>query len=352
MYTSLRLQHFRNYTDQAFELSPQVNVVVGLNGSGKTNLLEAILVLSQGVSYRAPDRELLEHNKTWSRLDGVLKDGSERIWKLDYRHDRPQKSFIIGGSALKRLTLHRALPVALFEPEHMRLLTGQPEIRREFIDTILEQTVPGFRTTRLNYRRALSQRNRLLKQGVSDLDHLFVWNVRLSELGALIATQRALLVDRMNATIGTVYSSIADNVTKLEVIYHSTTSLHDYASHLLKDLEKHTARDIERGFTSVGPHRDDLRFLIGGHDSEFSASRGETRTIILSCKLIELQVLEEAYDKRPIVLLDDVFSELDSTRRAALAQYLQDYQTIITTTDADTVKSKSLKTGQRITLSA
>ncbi len=350
MYKCLRVQNFRNYSDRTVELSPGVNIVVGPNGSGKTNLLESILVLSQGVSYRAPDSELVRHDTKWARIDGEMEDSSERVWKLDMASGRADRSFVIGGSALKRLTLHKSLPVALFEPEHMRLLTGQPELRREFLDNILEQTIPGFRTTLINYRRTLSQRNRLLKQGYGDDDHLFVWNVQLSELGSTIASRRHGLVTRINTDIGELYSSLADTSTTLEAQYKSTISSHDYGSHLLKDLEKHTTRDMERGYTSVGPHRDDIRFHINGYDSEFNASRGETRTIILACKLIELRVLEEAYNKKPIVLLDDVFSELDFARRVALATYLQDYQTVITTTDADIVKHKLFRDGKKITL--
>src|SRR6185436_8094724 len=169
MITDLRLQHFRSYKDAAFELGPGVNIIVGPNASGKTNLLEALLVLGRGNSYRAKDAELVMFKKEWARLDADLPD-SKRVVKLQPTPDgKVAKTFEIDGQSVSRLTTARSLPIVLFEPNHLLLLNSSPELRRTFLDDLLEQTVPGFGATRRHYKRVLAQRNTLLKRNPRDL---------------------------------------------------------------------------------------------------------------------------------------------------------------------------------------
>jgi DNA replication and repair protein RecF len=335
MISDLRLQNFRSYKDTTVEFGAGVNIIVGPNASGKTNLLEAVLVLCRGGSYRASDRELVAHNHAWARLDGHIL-AQERIVKLQVQDDIARKEYIIGGTTLKRLPLLRSVPAVVFEPNHLQLLTESPELRRNFLDDLLEQTIPAFGELRRAYRRTLSQRNSLLKQDFKP-DQLFVWNVRLSELGGQVAEHRMRFIDENKAQLSKLYNKLAGKRLKSDMVYESKMPAQSYGSAMLKALEARTAVDRERGFTTIGPHRDDLQLQLGGYPLSSSASRGETRTMLLALKLLEVKSLEKARGTKPILLLDDVFSELDGARRQALTTHLQDHQTFITTTDADIV---------------
>lgn len=338
MVTDLRLQHFRSYRDSSFELDPGVNIIVGPNASGKTNLLEAILVLSLGGSYRAKDAELVSFGSEWSRLDADLPD-SQRVVKLQAAGDnKVSKTFEIDGQTLSRLSPARTLPVVLFEPNHLLLLNSSPDLRRIFLDDLLEQTLPGFGATRRHYKRVLAQRNSLLKKNPRGLsEQLFVWNVRLGELGGQIVRERSKLVGRFGGLAGGLYGRLAGKGYDVSVNYRSQFETEHYETALMHKLESSMDADVARGFTAYGPHRDDMEVMIGGHLVQEAASRGETRTLVLALKIMELQLLEELRGSRPILLLDDVFSELDGKRRHALTEFLKDYQTFITTTDADMV---------------
>lgn len=335
MISELRLRNFRSYADESFEFGEGVNIIVGPNASGKTNLLEAILVLCRGGSYRAADKDLVSHNNEWSRLDGKSAEQARSI-KLRLEFDVAKKEYVIGGTKYKRLPFLRSIPAVVFEPNHLQLLTESPEQRRVFIDDIIEQTVLSFGELRRRYKRTLAQRNSLLKQDFL-ADQLFVWNVRLSELGGQIAEARMSFIDAHRAQLASLYNTLAGKTFKADIVYETKLLKESYGSSMLKALEARTAVDRERGFTTIGPHRDDIGLLLGNYSLASSASRGETRTLLLALKLLEVQSLESARDSKPVLLLDDVFGELDGARRRALTDHLQDHQTFITTTDADIV---------------
>jgi DNA replication and repair protein RecF len=335
-FTDLRLQNFRSYSDESFDLSDGVNIIVGPNASGKTNLLEAIMVLSLGKSYRVKDFELIQFAKPWARLDGRSQNGHRTI-KLIADHDtRIKKELVIDNQKIKRVTIQRQVPVVLFEPNHLQLLNGAPELRRDYLDDLLEQFTPGYEMLRKNYRRALQQRNVLLKNNGSK-DQFFVWNLRLSDLGGQLALHRQQLINRINSEITNIYRAMGGAKAKVEVVYESSCSGEQYSSKLLHKLEAHYESDQRRGFTANGPHRDDMRIILNSHDAGSSASRGEMRTLLLALKVIELKLLEEDRSVKPLLLMDDVFSELDGSRRKALTESISGYQTFITTTDADLV---------------
>jgi DNA replication and repair protein RecF len=338
MITDLRLQHFRSFGDASFELSPGVNIIVGPNASGKTNLLEAILVLARGSSYRARDSELVRFNQPWARLDGHSASSQQRTVKI-IREPEPGKLYELDGQVFKRLSLARSLPAVLFEPSHLRLFSGGPERRRDYLDDLLEQTIAGYGTTRRQYKRALAQRNKLLKQAArASQTQLFPWDVRLSQLAGQVARARGELADSVNADITALYKQLSGTKTKVAVAYTNRWPIDSYESHLLKKLETSQADDQLRGFTSHGPHREDLLVTFDGHPAQETASRGELRTAVLALKVIELGLIKATRGgQSPLLLLDDVFSELDGKRRHALTDYLALYQTFITTTDADLV---------------
>lgn len=335
--TDIRLQHFRSYQDESFELAPGVNIIVGPNASGKTNLLEAVLVQALGASYRVKDVELIQFDQPWARLDAHTVNGMRTV-KLERNGEAVKKSFTIDDLPFQRLSLQKQMPVVLFQPNHLLLLSGAPDLRRAFLDDLLEQTVPGYGTLRRQYRRTLAQRNALLKKGYAQArDHLFAWNVRLSELGGRLVVERSDLVKRFNERILELYGALSSSKTTVSLKYITQCDVTHYSTQLLHKLEAHVLQDCERGFTAHGPHRDDLAVYLDGHQATETASRGETRTVLLALKILELELLEEIREQKPLLLLDDVFSELDGARRQALTRYLESYQTFITTTDADVV---------------
>ena len=339
MINDIRLQYFRSYSDDSFEFADGVNIVVGPNASGKTNLLEALLVLCLGSSYRVRDQDLVGYGQSWARLDAYT-GNSQRSIKLAVKNDTGgfTKTLVIDNQEFRRIGQSRTLPVVLFEPQHLALISGSPELRRLFLDDLLEQTVPGFGLLRRQYKRTLAQRNALLKSHAGRIpDQLFAWNIRLSELGGHIAVARQSLLERFNERLPELYSDIARHKTSLSISYESSCSAAQYGSDMLHKLEQSTERDALRGFTTHGPHRDDLVFLLNGRRVQETASRGEVRSLLLTLKIVELQLIHDVRNQTPILLLDDVFSELDGARRRALTRFLQPYQTFITTTDADVV---------------
>jgi DNA replication and repair protein RecF len=339
MITDIHLEKFRSYNNESFEFSPGINIVVGPNASGKTNLLEAILFIAIGDSYRTHSlAEIINNKADTARLETHGDKNDIRIAYLERQGDSASKQFKINDQPYRRLSFARRLPIVLFEPNNVLIITGSPELRRNFLDDLLEQLKPGYGSLRRQYKRALTQRNNLLRQGeLVASQQLFVWNIRLSELGEQIATNRHELVESMNKSAETLYRKLSGGKLSLQLVYDSHLPIKQYGSQLLHRLESSIDRDIERGFTSHGPHRDDLQIMLNGFDVQTKASRGEVRTLMLVLDIIQTQLIEAAHNQKPILLLDDVFSELDGARRQALTKFLKPYQAFITTTDADIV---------------
>lgn len=333
MISSLRMQNFRSYGDNSFEFDPGVNIVVGPNASGKTNLLEAVLVLARGNSYRVRDAEMVRSGRQWLRLDGYFAS-QHRVIKID----EAGKTLEIDDKPYKRISLDKTVPVVVFEPNHLQLMIRGPETRRDYFDDLLVRSQAGYKTLLGSYKRTLAQRNSLLKHNQKQaMQQLFVWNIRLSELGSQIALARAELVGQINRALAKDYSDIAHKKSKVKLEYQLQFPSSGYASRLLHKLEASAQKDFERGFTGCGPHREDFVFFLNGQDAALSASRGETRSLLLALKIFELGMIEAVRGQKPMLLLDDVFSELDGSRRRALVERLKDHQTIITTTDAEAV---------------
>jgi DNA replication and repair protein RecF len=336
MISSIRLQDFRSYHNDAFEFEDSVNIIVGPNACGKTNLLEAVLVFCRGGSYRAKDIELISFDKPWARLEGSA-DGHSRTVKI--RQDKsPAKEFDIDGKRYLRLSANTRIPIVLFEPNHLQLLTGSKELRRTYLDDLLEQVVGEYSGIKRKYLRSLAQRNALLKTGGNNIkDTLFPWNIRISQLAGQIVKYRSELVSSLNEVLPAIYDDLAGSKTKVSLKYKPQLPIKDYESHHLSSLDRSLDDDLRSGFTSYGPHRDDFSFIYDSHIASLTASRGEMRTGVLALKIAEIEIIQKTLDKTPVFLLDDVFSELDGHRRHALTQRLTGIQSFITTTDADIV---------------
>lgn len=307
-------------------------MIVGRNGVGKTNILEAIHVLLQGRSFRDSDEELLRYEQEWWKVSGQL-PGGER--ELRYQLGQPSpKQLLVDGVSKGRFTYRHQLPVVLFEPDDLLMLHGGPGMRRHYLDSLLVKLLPAYRQTLAKYERALLQRNNLLKKELpltALRDAVFVWDIALSEYGSEIIRQRSWLVGAFNTTLSGHYSAIANNQQPVTV--HYTHNASQTAQHTAEYLSKTIDKDALRGFTSIGPHRDDLQFMLNGKNVQQSASRGEIRTLVLALKAAELELLQQAHKgSTPLFLLDDVFSELDHERQQSLLTHTKHVQKIITAT--------------------
>ena len=333
---SLSLTNFRSYKDQTIDLDPVVTLIVGPNATGKTNLLEALFVLSTTKSFRAKDNELIRHGESFYRISA---DKDESEIALGYEiGDRGTQKRVRHEGASKSLVDHLGtLRIVLFEPNDLLLINGAPERRRKYLDFILTQTDRQYVKTLHKYRRVLAQRNSLLSDWTGAKSEIFAWNVKLAELAADIDSRRRKLIKHINELAVELYEQISGSEEQLELDYRGAVegNTEDYASAFLAALENNLSRDIGAGFTTIGPHRDDFVINFKGADIKTVASRGEMRTVVLALKMAEFAYIEQQTETKPILLLDDVFSELDDSRRHFLLNTLGGYQALITTTNAD-----------------
>ncbi len=327
----LTVQNIRSHENLTIELSPTVTVITGSNGSGKTSLLESIYIGLQGSSFKGGDNDVLRHEAPWWKIDLLFNDSRKYTIKFDPAKQTGRKQFIIDGKTNYRLLPKNKYQVVLFEPEDLRLLHGSPERRRKFIDRFISQINPLYASAIHKYDRALRQRNNLLKQSFVSADDLFAWNVALSEYGAMIIEQRTAFIEQINNKLGDAYREIS-NDNDLVTIHYSHTIIGDTKQKLLNELHAHAERDKLLGNTSVGPHRHDVIFEFNNSPALSVASRGEVRTIILALKFLEVGIIEQITGQKPLILLDDVFSELDLERQKSLSDTIRAHQIVITST--------------------
>lgn len=340
----ITLHDFRSYSEKSFALDPGVTLIVGPNGSGKTNILEALYVLATTKSFRARDESLVRQGADVLR---VVVDSTDGEYSFAYQKQPTIAKKVALDGAKKTLRGHVGnLPVVLFEPGDLQLLAGPPSARRAYIDTILCQTDQEYLQALNEYKQALRQRNALLRDhSFVPIDVLFAWNVQLAGPALILRQKRAEFITYLQSRLPELYASIAGKTHELDITYQPNpdTNIND-ESIMLEQFEQSAARDSAAGFTTIGPHRDDFAVIFDGHPIDARASRGEHRSVVLALKLAELEYQSEFARSRPLFMLDDVFSELDSYRRGFLLQAIGDYQTIVTTTEADSLKDSGYYT--------
>lgn len=334
---SIELTNFRSYKAGVFEIDSRLTLVAGPNASGKTNLLEAFYVLASTRSFRAKDRDLIRHNQDHFRIVGET--GEAQIALAFQANEQGYQKRASHNGAVKPLSQHIGkLPTVLFEPSDLGLVSGPPERRRRYMDYILCQTNPLYLKTLILYRRILKQRNALLSSFNTGRikDEIFTWDVKMTEAATEIVGRRQELVRVLAREINDIYYDIAGEKAGITVDYVPSIA-GDYADNFMPELARNLTTDLAAGFTTIGPHREDFKVGFKNSDIAAVASRGETRTTVVGMKLAELSYIEAVTGQKPMLLLDDVFSELDANRRAYLVERLNEYQTIITSTDADSV---------------
>ena len=324
---SVKLSNFRSHTTYKLDCNKKTSLIIGENGCGKTSILEAIYIAMRGKSFRAVDREILKWNEEFYRIELDYKNGEKTV----VTYDGNNKKFEVGDKKFSRLPKKYRYPIVLFEPDDLNLVGSSPSHKRDYFDRVLTQFSEEYNNCLLKYNKALKQRNELLKSDFLSSDMVFSWNILLAKYGCEISKQRSKFIDEINKRITDVYRSIADNEDEVNIIYQSQVS-NVSESEYLKKIDIDFERDKIIGHTGFGIHRDDYIFEFNQKKADGSASRGEVRSIVLALKFIEANLIFNKLNKRPVVLLDDVFSELDDNRQKCLVKNFKDNQVIITST--------------------
>lgn len=333
MLHKLSLTNFRNH--QKFELIlDKITILVGQNGAGKSNVLEAISLLSSCRSFREDDKKnLVQRESSFSRIQGDA---------LEVFIQKEPTSFLkvkIKGVAKKQSSFIGSLKSVIFSPETMLLVTGSPKIRRKFLDMMISQKDRDYLTSLMAYEKIKEQRNSLLQrinEGRASEDELLFWNQELIREGLILSSKRETAINFLNDEIIKVYKEISgDKNDILHILYEKSD---------VSECEKkqNIQKEIWQKRTLYGPHRDDIAITLNGYLASSFASRGEIRSAVLSVKIGELHFLQNI-DNPPILLLDDVFSEFDEDRRSHLGELIKNYQTVITTTDQTLLSKKLIK---------
>ena len=336
----IRLLNYRNYEEVDIKFHPKLNLFVGENAQGKTNLLEAIYMCALGKSFRNnKDQELIHIDRNQSLIKTHVKKNDRNI-KIELRLQKDQKKKMkVNEISLNKYgELLGNLNVVLFSPEDLKIVKEGPSERRRFIDNDISQISPKYYYLMSQYNKILQQRNKLLKsRNVNSID-LQVWNEQLATYGTEIIIYRQNFIKKLSLLAKLMHRKITESKENLEVKYDCNIKITENIT--AKDLKENFLKKIEevynderyRGVTLCGPHRDDIQFKINGMDVKKFGSQGQQRTTVLSLKLSEIELIKGEVGEYPILLLDDVMSELDEFRQRYLLSSLKNIQTFITTT--------------------
>ncbi|MFH0834235.1 MAG: DNA replication/repair protein RecF [Patescibacteria group bacterium] len=333
---SLRLENFRNFAKLELTFAENVAAFVGANARGKTNILEAISLLAFGKSLRANSEQSLRKIGTdFFRIEAVAKNGTGEKLKIEIAATATAKNLKLNGKKITASELVGQLPIVSFAPEDLNLLLLEPSRRRKYLDILLSQTSREYLHALGKYTKALKNRNALLTRIAENLareNELEFWDRELAESGALIGKMRAEFLEFATEPLAQNFGRIANEPKKLTFRIANFRGEEISSEKYLENLEKMRAKDLRFGTTNYGVHRADLVFELNGELLSENGSRGEIRSSVLALKFVELKFLEEKLAEKPILLLDDVFSELDASRQESLMNLIAHHQTFLTTT--------------------
>ncbi len=327
---SLRLSQFRSYQALEVDFDPQLNLLIGSNAQGKTNILEALYCLSTSRSLRsATDEEMIRFDQEEGAVEGKIRreDGPETL-RLEFRRRKPKALFVNGKKEKKLSSLLGRLPAVVFSPDDLFLIKGSPLLRRKYLDVTILQMDLGYLTHLQAYERALKQRNSLLKQKGPGLEsQLLVWDLPLAQHGASLMIRRREVTQRLGDFARAALRDLTGGAEQFEVRYEpqiiSDEKAGDLPAQILDALKKSRREEMARSATITGPHRDDLGLWVNGKPLRKYGSQGQQRTGALALKLAQLSILAEGCRKEPLILFDDVMAELDEKRRAFFLNRLQ-----------------------------
>ena len=323
----LSLTYFRNYKIKEFEFDQKVNLVIGPNTAGKTNLMEAIYLLAAGNSFRATrETEMISYEEELSRIEGIVAEGTEleivlTTGKIQGKRV-PKKLYKINGVGKRKSDFVGNLKMVLFRPEDINLILGSPSKRRDYLNDVLSSVNSEYGRSLLSYKKGLRQRNKLLdkiREAEAQGSQLLFWNKLLIKDGGFLTEAREGFINFLNK-----------NLKKLNIEYDKSLMTQER-------LDKYQTAELALGATLVGPHRDEIKFKRkneNNHDLALYGSRGEQRMAVLALKFLELRFIEQQTGERPVLLLDDIFSELDKKHQKQIIKIVPFQQTILTSTDA------------------
>lgn len=333
---SLKLKNFRNYDLLDIEFDESTNIFYGDNAQGKTNILESVYLAATTKSHRGTrDKDMIKFEKEEAHIEIVVQKNN-----IPFQVDMHLKKNSPKGIAINKIPIKKAselfgiINVVFFSPEDLNIIKDGPAQRRRFIDLELSQLDKVYLNDLTNYNKIINQRNRLLKELYNRNDlyqTLDIWDLQLLKYGKRIIKRRKLFIEQVNKIISSIHSRLTGDREKLELFYEPGIGALDFEESLFRNRE----RDIKFKSTSVGPHRDDICFMSNGIDIRKFGSQGQQRTTALSLKLSEIELVKQTIHDKPILLLDDVLSELDKNRQNYLLDSISDIQTLITCTGLD-----------------
>ena len=335
---NIKLENFRNYNYQEIDLCDKINNIFGDNAQGKTNILEAIFVCSLGKSFRTNiDKELINIDKEFStvEVEYVNKDRDGKV-KLEIKG---KKDFFINDIKVKKLSdILGKIYIVLFSPQDITILKNDPNKRRRFLNIMISQLRPIYVHTLNKYNKTLEQRNNYLKQikyENKSKDMLDIWDEQLANLGIKIYIYRKEFIEKINNKIKKIHFNTTNE--EIEIKYKTNINENNY----LEKLKSNRNKDIEKGYTEIGIHRDDFEIFINNKNVSVFGSQGQQRSSIISLKLAEAEVIYEDIEERPIILLDDFMSELDKNRIKGFVENIKENQVIITSTEKIMLKNNT-----------
>lgn len=335
---SLELNNFRNYNELHIEFDKGTNILYGDNAQGKTNMLEAIYLAGTSKSHRSSkDKEIIKFDEDEAHIKVIISKNDVPIRIDMHLKKNKSKGIAINGIPIKRASeLFGILNIVFFSPEDLNIIKSGPSERRKFIDLELCQLDKLYVYNLVNYNKIVNQRNKLLKDiGYGNdkdlLETLDIWDMQLADYGAKIIKRRNSFISEINEIIFDIHKKITNGKEEINVKYEPNI----FGNNLYDELVKCRDKDIKCKSTTVGPHRDDICFMNGNIDIRKYGSQGQQRTAALSLKLSEIQLVKSLIKDTPILLLDDVLSELDGNRQKNLLESLNNVQTIITCTGLD-----------------
>jgi len=377
-FKKIRLKNYRNFLNLSINTDPNLNIFIGNNAQGKTNLLEALNLIIKGSSYRTKeDKEVINWNSENAYLFGEIIKDNENIQIAvalekkpeDFYKNKLSKTIKINQNAQKKSELNKNFKGVVFSPEHLQIIKGAPSLRRKFLDEQISQIYPLYYRYLSEYYRILGHRNNILKKEVDQKkkrEQLVMWDPRLIERGSFLILTRIKFIKKIGFLTNKFHQEITKEKENIKLTYQSNI-LKDYEENIsstnkaFKDkLEEHKEKEIELRTTLFGPHRDDFSVYINGYNIASYGSQGQQRTVVLSLKLSELELIKEKEGVYPIFFLDDVMSELDEDRRHFLLGLIieKKVQAFITSINLDyfntNIKEKSrifeIKKGKVINL--
>lgn len=347
----IKIENFRNYHEEEVIFHDKVNVIIGDNAQGKTNLLESIYVSSLGRSFRTTkDKEMILFEEPYARIvANYVAEDQEK--KVDVGFNKEGKKEIkVNNIKVEKMTeMLNHFYVVVFSPDDLKIVKEEPEKRRNFIDRELCKMKISYLNNLVQYKKILIQRNAYLKSEKKDRQAMAVWDDALSQYGTQVMFQRQAFIEELNQISSQIHEKITQGKETLEIQYEPNLKTEGDAALLFEKMKKKLAdtykSDTYAGNTSIGPHKDDVLILVNGISARQYGSQGQQRTAALSMKLAEIYLIEKEKGEKPILLLDDVLSELDQDRQKYLIKALSESQLFITAAELNPQLSEALPPG-------